>query len=314
MNQLGRLGENRIVERLRLILPPGGASVRVGIGDDCAVVRPTPDSDQDWLLTSDPVIEGRHFSSETPPDLIGRKAIGRVLSDLAAMGGTPLWGLIDLVAPPERSVESIEQIYEGVAAMAGRYGLALVGGDLTAGPLLELHVFAVGSVPAGTAVLRSGARVGDWICVTGALGGSRAGRQFTFTPRLAEGRFLREGSWATALMDLTDGLATDLPRLAAASGVSAEIRLDAVPIHPDTGLTDQPPLRQALEEGEDFELLFTVPADRLEALRQAWPDAGRCAFTPVGRIVAGSGEVWGTTSSGQRLKIESGGFDHFRKN
>lgn len=312
MRRLDTLDENQIVDRLRKILPLGGNSVIRGIGDDCAVVRLAADSDRDLLLTSDPVIEGRHFSSDTPPEQIGRKSIGRVLSDLAAMGGDPLWALIDLVAPPDRTVETLEGIYRGVAATAGRHGLAVVGGDMTAGPILELHVFAVGSVPTGTALLRSGARVGDRICVTGALGGSRAGRQFTFTPRLREGRFLREGCWATAAMDLTDGLAADLPRLARASGVDAEIKLDAIPIHPDTRLTDRPPVRQALEDGEDFELLFTVQADRLEELRRAWPGGGRCDFTPIGRIVAGTGEVWGVATAGVRQKLEVGGFDHFR--
>lgn len=312
MRRLDTMDENQIVGRLRRILPCAGDSVLRGIGDDCAVVRMAGDSARDLLLTSDPVIEGRHFLSDTPPEQIGHKAIGRVLSDLAAMGGDPLWALIDLVAPVDRSVETVEGIYRGVAETAGRHGLAVVGGDVTAGPVLELHVFAVGSVPAGTALLRSGARVGDRICVTGALGGSRGGRQFTFTPRLIEGRFLREGCWATALMDLTDGLAADLPRMVTASGVGAEIEQGTIPIHPDTRLSDRPPLRQALEDGEDFELLFTVPEDRLEALRRAWPGGGRCDFTSIGRIVAGPSEVWGITAQGERQKFEAGGFDHFR--
>ncbi len=312
MSRLDTLDENQIVDRLRKILPSGGTSVIRGIGDDCAVVRIAGDSSRDLLLTSDPVVEGRHFLRDTPPEQIGHKAIGRVLSDLAAMGGEPLWALIDLVAPIDRSIESMEGIYRGVAETAGRYGLAVVGGDVTAGPILELHVFAVGSVPTGTALLRSGAQEGDRICVTGALGGSRAGRQFSFTPRLREGCFLREGHWVTAMMDLTDGLAADLPRLVAASRVCAEIELDRIPIHSDTRLTDRPPLRQAMEDGEDFELLFTVPVDRMEALRQAWPGGGRCDFTPIGRIVAGSSEIWGVTADGRRQKMGIGGFDHFR--
>ena len=252
MNRVDTLGENAMVARLRRLLPPGGAGVVTGIGDDCAVVRPSAGGDRDWLLTSDPVIEGRHFLSDTPPERIGHKAVGRVLSDLAAMGGDPLWGLVDLVVPTDTPMERVEGVYRGLAALAGRWGLGIVGGDVAAGPVLELHVFGVGSVPRGAAILRSGAREGDVVCVTGALGGSRAGRQYTFTPRLDEGRFLREGGWATAMMDVTDGLAADLPRLAAASGVSAEIRLEDLPLHPDTRLTDRSPVRQALEDGEDF--------------------------------------------------------------
>lgn len=310
LQRLDALDENQIVDRLRKILPSVNASVLHGIGDDCAVVRLADDSTWDLLLTSDPVVEGRHFLGDTPPEQIGRKAIGRVLSDLAAMGGDPLWALINLVAPPNQPIERVEGIYRGVAEMAGRHGLMVVGGDVTAGPTLELHVFAVGRVPAGTALLRSGAQAGDWICVTGALGGSRAGRQFSFTPRLNEGRFLREGRWATALMDLTDGLASDLPRLVSASGVGAELELDKIPIHSDTRLTERTPLCQALEDGEDFELLFTVPDIRMAGLRQAWPGRGLCDFTPIGRMVSGPPEIWGAMA-GIREKIEAGGFDHF---
>jgi len=311
MNRVDTLGENAMVARLRRLLPPGGAGVVTGIGDDCAVVRPSAGGDRDWLLTSDPVIEGRHFLSDTPPERIGHKAVGRVLSDLAAMGGDPLWGLVDLVVPTDTPMERVEGVYRSLAALAGRWGLGIVGGDVAAGPVLELHVFGVGSVPRGAAILRSGAREGDVVCVTGALGGSRAGRQYTFTPRLDEGRFLREGGWATAMIDVTDGLAADLPRLAAASGVSAEIRLEDLPLHPDTRLTDRSPVRQALEDGEDFELLFTVPADRLAELRRAWPAERLCGWTPIGSIGAGSGEVWSRSADGARSPIRSGGFDHF---
>jgi thiamine-monophosphate kinase len=311
MKQVGDIGERALVDRLRR-LAPGRPDVRAGIGDDCAVVRPVPRGGADWLLKSDPVIEGVHFLPTVSPARIGHKAVGRVLSDMAAMGGEPAWLLMDLVAPAEAPVARIEGIYRGAAALARRWGVAIVGGDTSRGPVLELHVFGVGRVPRGEAVLRSGARPGDAVYVTGALGGSAAGRHLRFTPRLDEGRWLRERGWVTAMMDLSDGLASDLPRLALASRAGAVIEAGRVPIAPAARRTrrGRSPLFQALADGEDFELLFTVPARRAAAFERAWARRFSLACTRVGMMTARAGVIEVEGGHGRR-PLQTAGYEHF---
>jgi thiamine-monophosphate kinase len=264
----------------------------------------------DWLLTSDPVIEGVHFTADAPPARIGHKAVARVLSDIAAMGGTPCWALVDLVAPGDTPVERLEAIYDGLRTTADAHGLAVVGGDVAQGPVLELHLFAVGSLPRDSAVLRSGAAPGDGIYVTGRLGGSgRSGHHLAFTPRTHEGRWLREGGWVTAMCDISDGLATDLLHLAEASAAGAELTLGAVPCS-DAALESDDPLRSALTDGEDFELLFTVPARRESDFAKAWQQDHTLACTRIGHITAHR-EVIGLQPDGTRRPLDLRGFDHF---
>ena len=261
--------ENAIVARLIRGLP-GRPDVVVGAGDDCAVVRAEKTARYDTLLKSDPVIEGVHFEPDAPPRAVGHKALGRVLSDLAAMGGEPLWAVVDLVLRDGRDAGWAAQVYAGLGRLARRAGLAIVGGDTSRGPARELHVFAVGRVPRGTAVLRTGARVGDALYVTGRLGGSLEGRHLRFEPRLAEGAWLREQGWATAMMDVSDGVATDLPRLLAASRVGARLEQAALPVSAAarraSARDGRPAWQHALSDGEDFELLFTVRGARAPGL------------------------------------------------
>jgi len=310
MPTVGHIGENALISRLQRFLPRTGRDVIAGIGDDCAVVRMAGGS-EDLLLTSDPVIEGVHFMPTVASAAIGHKALARVVSDIAAMGGTPRWALVDLVAPRTTPAARLEGIYRGMARLARNTGVAVVGGDTSAGSVLELHLFAVGGVPRGRAVLRSGARAGDLLYVTGALGGSQAGRHLTFAPRLREGAWLGAGPWATAMMDLSDGLATDLPRLLSMSRVGAVVDAGAIPIAtaartPHDGRT---PLEHALGDGEDFELLFTVRAGRRRLFEPAW----RRAFpvvpcTMIGRIEDGPARV--RFQGGDNCRIA--GFEHFR--
>lgn len=218
------------------------------VGDDCAVL---PMSDQyDFVLTSDPLIENVHFSAGTAPQKIAHKAVCRVLSDLSAMGAEPQYLLVNLVAPPEQDFQTLEKIYAGFSNVWKKYGAEIVGGDLAQGPALELHVFGTGRVPKGTALLRSGAKPGDLIYVTGPLGCSqKTGKEFSFEPRLEWGKMLRESGVVTSMMDISDGLATDLRHILKASGVGAELDSSKIPM---LGT-----LQEALFDGEDFELLFT---------------------------------------------------------
>lgn len=303
-------------------MAPSRADVVTGIGDDCAVVR--VGGACDLLLKSDPVVEGVHFAPDAPAEGIGHKAVGRVLSDLAAMGGEPLWILIDLVAPAKTTTGRIKAAYRGAARLARSHGAAIVGGDTSRGPVLELHVFAVGRVPRGKAVLRSGAREGDRLYVTGTLGGSLGGRHLRFQPRLAEGRWLREGGWATAMMDVSDGLAADLPRLAAASGVGVVLEAGKIPVSVDArksgdgGATKggtplvrwRRGLAAALSDGEDFELLFTVPARKAALFEKAWQRRFRLKCSAIGSVVGGAGVL--LCDGEQAAPLGLAGYEHFR--
>ncbi len=316
-----------MIERLVCTLPthcrfgagrPGRTDVVVGPGDDCAVVRPLADARYDYLLKSDPVIEGVHFTRSTPGAAVGHKALARVLSDMAAMGGEPLWALVNLVAPSATSVARITGIYSGLNRLARRWRMAIVGGDLTRGPRLAAHVFGVGRVPRGQAILRSGARPGDYLFVTGALGGSRHGKHLTFEPRLAEGRWLRSQHWATAMIDLSDGLATDLQHLVRQSRVGATLSLESIPLAP--AIINKPAvrrnpgqaLRHALGDGEDYELLFTVAPANTAKMNRAWPKNFKVACTCIGRITACPGVIEGMDARGQRMRMKSAGYEHFR--
>ncbi len=306
MDTLQTIGETALIKRLVGRLATG-RDVVVGPGDDCAVVRA---GDEDWLLTSDPIIESVHFTAEAEPSQIGHKAVARALSDIAAMGGAPRWAVVDVVAPGDTDVERLEAIYDGMAATAAAHGLSIVGGDVACGPALELHVFAVGSVPRDGAVLRSGTAPGDAIFVTGELGGSRIGtHHLTFEPRLREGQWLREGGWATAMCDISDGLSTDLRHLTEASDVGAELQIDAIPCS-EAAMSADDPVTHALGDGEDFELLLTVPADRENDLLNAWSRELSVACTRIGTVTA-SGQVVGVDAARTHTTLSATGYDHF---
>jgi thiamine-monophosphate kinase len=291
---------------------PVPKNVRVGIGDDAAVVK-WPGR-HDLLLTSDPLIEGVHFDAQATPRQIGHKAIGRVLSDLAAMGGEPMWALINVAAPPRTKARRIEEIYAGVRRLAARHGLVLVGGDLARSRSLQLHVFAVGRVPAGTAARRRGSRPGDVLYVTGSLGGSRLGKHLAFEPRVREGRWLRAGGWVTAMMDISDGLAGDLRHLLGQSGVGADLQAARIPCAPAARrLRDgRSALTHALCDGEDFELLFTVGPRKAAALESAWAGAFRLKCTRIGVITRSRSTLYLVDECGVKRRCPARGFEHFR--
>ena len=312
MKTLRDIGENGL---LRGILPllPQRPDVAVGPGDDCAVVRVSGFSD-DWLFTTDPVIERRHFLPETPARLVGRKAIARAVSDVAAMGGTPLWILVDLVAPASTPLARIRGLYAGMIAAAKKWNLAILGGDTAEGDTLELHVTGVGRIPRNAAVLRSGARAGDLIYVTGALGGAYlpgSRHHLLFEPRLAAGRFLAEKKFATAMMDLSDGLAADLPRLLDASRRGVHLEAAAIPLSRAARQTKHP-LHHALCDGEDFELLFTVSPKNRARFAAAWKRAfPNLPAVCIGEILADPNRRCLHFSGGPAVPLQAGGYQHF---
>jgi len=330
---LAGLGEQGLIRRLRRRLPPLGPDVLIGIGDDAAAVRSGP---QTLLLTTDTLVEGVHFRRSTATlREIGAKAIAVNVSDIAAMGGEPGYALLALALPPDLEVAEVDELFAGVLDMAQQHGVALVGGDTCAGPRgIVLSVTLVGRVE-GPALRRSGATPGDAILVTGNLGAAAAGLAVLEhgdaglpaaivasvvrahrcpTPRVAEGRVIRASGWATAMIDLSDGLVTDLGHVAAESGVGARIDVDALPVSEATRTVararDVDPLRWAVSGGEDYELLFTAASDRAVGLARAVTEA---TGTPVRRI----GDVR-PRAEGVRFVDQAGrphpatpGFDHF---
>lgn len=302
--------EDEWTSRLERILPRR-PDVVTGIGDDAAVVRP-PGSSFDLVYTTDAVVESVHFLPGTEPERIGHKMVGRLLSDLGAMGAEPDHVLLNLVTGRATAADTLERIYRGAEKLATAFGASIIGGDTIRGDALALHGFASGHVPRGYAVLRSGARPGDAIYVTGELGGSIAGKHLDFTPRVREGRWLANGRWATAMMDLSDGLARDLRRICARSGAGADIRAHAVPVSPHVLETSDPAtaLRHALADGEDYELLFTIPPDRVDAFEPAWRKAFELPVTRIGVTVPAECGIVLTTHDGRVEPLSNIGFDH----
>lgn len=237
----------------------------VGIGEDCAVVKGRG-NDLYYLFKVDATVENVHFEAGTPPELIGRKALARALSDIAAMGGEPLYALVGIGISKDQKIEKIKKIYEGIRSLAQAFDLLIIGGETTVSEQLFLVVSLWGKTEGYKPVLRSGATDGDGLFVTGVLGGSfQSGHHLMFMPRIEEGKWLADGRWAKAMMDISDGLAKDLPRMAKASSIGFEIDFDAIPIR--GGYT----IKAALTEGEDYELLFSVAKEKEDKLIQSWP-------------------------------------------
>jgi thiamine-monophosphate kinase len=283
------VGEDDLVARLTRGLPLG-PDVVVGPGDDCAVLR-VPGARRLWqLLKTDVVVEGVHFTAATPPAAVGWKAAARAVSDIAAMGGRPTHAVVTAVAPGDTPASWMGAAYRGLVRCAKRYGFSLVGGETSgapAGGARLLNVAMLGEVERRHCVRRSGARVGDVLLVTGKLGGSLAsGRHLRFQPRVAETGWLVRHFRPTAMMDLSDGLGRDLPRLAAASGVGWEIDTRLLPLHRGCSAS------HALLDGEDFELLFTLPKRRVRSLLAAWKQAfPTLPLTPIGSVARPGREV-----------------------
>lgn len=284
--------ETEIVQRIRDLAGSGyrHRNILKGIGDDCAILRPGPN--EDLVFTTDFVLEDRHFALAThKPAQIGHKALARSLSDLAAMGSEPVFCLVSLAVPQSLPPRWIDAFYKGLVALAGKHKISLAGGDLSQFEKIIVDVMCCGRVPRGKAILRSGAKPGDRIFVTGKLGAAVRGNWTRkIEPRIHEGLKLR--GRASAAMDLSDGLSLDLHRLCLESGVSAALESGAIPIA--RGAT----LDQALHGGEDYELLFTAaPGTKL-------PDL---SVSQIGVITKGKpGQI--------RLDetvLQPKGFDHF---
>jgi len=295
-DSLAALGENGLVHLLTGHWKTNPGQVLTGVGDDCAVL-PGGGKSHFLLFKTDAVVEGVHFTPRERPELIGRKALARALSDLAAMGAAPLAAVVTLGVPKDESVRRLRAIYSGLERIAKKYGVNLVGGETTRARQLFLNVALLGECRGYRPVLRSGARAGDLIFVTGRLGATRARRHLVFEPRLAEGQWLARQKLASSLMDLSDGLGADLPRLARASGI--DFQLDPAAIPRARGAT----LKGAINDGEDYELLFTAKPSHAKTLKKKWPFA-----TPLHCI-----GVMRPHGKGPGKPLQVYGFDHFKQ-
>ena len=289
------MNEFELIARLTKNLPTNN-SVVVGAGDDCAVLE-CGAPDRQLLFKTDAMVEGIHFTKAMPPEKIGRKALARCLSDIAAMAGTPDAALVTIGLPRDYDVKIVEQLYAGMSALAKEHGVAIVGGETTTSPeRMFISIALTGFVPKGKAVLRSGAKAGDAIFVTGELGGSFAGKHLDFEPRLTEARWLAAHFKIHAMLDLSDGLAGDLRHILNASHVGADLLSRAIPITRTAKLaarettSAKPALLTALTDGEDFELLFTVASQSAVRLLDAWKEQfPKLKLTCIGKITSEPG-------------------------
>ncbi|PYJ70220.1 MAG: thiamine-monophosphate kinase [Verrucomicrobia bacterium] len=261
--KLGDLGEDRLLDQLWFDLP-FARTVAAGPGDDCAVVE-TPDRRKLLVLKADCVVEGVHFLRGTNALDVGWKAMMRPLSDFAATSAEPQFALITLMAPKQTEVAWVKELYRGLYQAATRFKVSMVGGETssTPGPI-AISTSVVGWVERGRWASRRGGKVGDDLFVTGRLGGALKRKHLRFMPRIAESRWLTKNFPIHAMMDLSDGLGTDLPRLARASKVGFEIEMEKLPLARGATADD------AISEGEDYELLFAISPRDKNRLEREW--------------------------------------------
>jgi thiamine-monophosphate kinase len=329
------IGEFGLIERIKKLVPESEFGVVLGIGDDTAAVD--LGDGRLLLLTCDVQIEDRHFCRRwITPRQLGRRAAAINLSDIAAMGGRPTVALLSLALPPDLEVPFFDELTAGVAERLGQFGASLVGGNLSGSDhLLVVDLTLVGEVSTSSILRRDGAREGDALLVTGTSGDSAAGlavletgdpllqQQFSALverhldpePRVAEGRALADSGAVTAMIDISDGLASDLRHLCEASGLGAEIEEALLPRSETLELAatalGRDPLEFLLYGGEAYELLFTVAPERVEAAIKTVRQATGLTVTQIGRMLPEAGQRWLRRASGERVPLPARGWDHF---
>jgi thiamine-monophosphate kinase len=297
VKSLSDIGEDRLIERL-IALVPRPADPNAGPGDDCAVIDPGPQFPTLLLLKTDALVARIHYRPDAPPRAVGWKAVARVISDFAAMGGRPEHFLVTLALPETTEIAWVEELYRGMGDALIKFGAVLAGGETSrvpAGSAAVISIAATGSVARENLVLRSTGQQGDILLVTGSLGGSIQGKHLNFTPRLAEAAWLVSHHKPTAMMDLSDGLGKDLPRLALASGCGFLLDQAALPLTPGCTTTN------AIADGEDFELLLAIKPDRVASLLADWALA--FPMLPLSAI--------GQLAAPEASQVLEGGWDHF---
>ena len=330
----GHADENEIVERIIKRYAASHPLLEKGIGDDAAVWLPGG-AREFWVATTDMLLEDVDFRREwAPPRKLGCKSIAVNLSDLGAMGSKPRFFTVSLGLPDDITNRWIQDFYAGLTSFGGEYGAILVGGDLSGADKITISITAFGESENRKIVYRSGGLPGDLLYVTGTLGKSAAGLKllqqgsrlqprcsaaakrealiahFTPEPRCSVGQWLAQSNCVHCMMDVSDGLSSDLPRMCAASGTDAEIFTEKIPVFTKSSSWGFDALELALSGGEDYELLFAVPREKeyiLEKLPPEFPPVTR-----IGRMIKGNGKAWIIGANGMREPLSVGGFDHFR--
>lgn len=333
--KLKEIGEFGFIERFKPLFQNLVPEGQVGIGDDCAIL---PFNDEEyWLVTTDLLLEDVHFfRNATTPEQLGYKSLAVNLSDIAAMGGRPVGSFLSIGIPPDIDVEYLDAFMKGYQELSSKYNTPLFGGDTTSSKKsLTINVCVIGKCPKGIARKRSMAQLGDAVCVTGFPGDSAGGLQVLLNklsfsekhdpllhkhhkpePRLNEGQFLASFPGVHAMMDISDGIASDLNHILKASCVSARIRLDWLPI--SEALTNiaatyhwnAPEL--AVTGGEDYELLVTIAEDKLELIQREFQEKFGYLLTKIGSIQDGVPKIsWYHKS--KQVSLSKQGFDHFHQ-
>lgn len=336
--RIADIGEFALIERLRQIVAIDHPDVVVGIGDDVAVLN--TGGDAYTLATVDAQVEEVHFLRHLiSPQQLGRRALAINLSDIAAMGGTPQFALVSLMLPSDTDVAWVEALYQGLRAEATAAGVVLVGGNMARSPAgISIDVTVLGCVRRDELLLRSGARPGDRVLVTGTLGEAAAGlrlardpglalaapereallqRYLTPTPRLAAAALIAQSHQASAMLDISDGLSSDIGHICTRSNVDVRLWANALPISPATRAVAKQigttAWQLALTGGEDYELCFTAPAVVAAQLASQIQAATGLTITPVGEILPPGEGRWLRLADGQDVPLEAGGWEHFRQ-
>jgi thiamine-monophosphate kinase len=327
--------EDSLVQRFKSRYTLKGTQIETGIGDDAAVIRPNG-VQEFWLITTDMLVESVDFSRRwTTPQQLGRKSIAVNLSDLAAMGASPRFFTVSLAIPSSIPESWILHFHDGLVERGRSFGAFLIGGDLSREEKhIVISITALGESRNRKILYRSGGKAGDLLYVTGNLGRSAAGlkllqnpapqgtrklrkealqAQLDPEPRCDVGLWLAQSGLVSCMMDLSDGLSMDLPRLCAASNVGAEIRVQSLPVFPESAMWNLNPVALALHGGEDYELLFAVPRSKSRMLEEIYP-ATFPPITRIGEMNPDKGKVWlvdQESGQGRRL-LPKRGWDHFR--
>ncbi len=325
--EMTELSEFKLIERLKKIIPRKIQGL-IPIGDDTGLVPGVGGSQ--WLFTTDVIVEGVDFiHGQVKPEMAGRKTVAVNLSDIAAMGGTPAAFVAALGIPKGFPESWIEKFYQGMILIARKHRTLFVGGDISRSKDFFASISMLGHAPAKGPVLRSGARAGDWIGVTGTLGGSILKHHCAFEPRIPEACFLAENIRPHAMIDISDGFAQDLGHILKASSVGAIIEINDIPISKDVFKLSPHPtplpkrgrgqgegvkmaLKHALSDGEDFELLFTMGQAGKRKLEKVWRKKfPRTRLSWIGRIQKEKGIRWLDHAKPVRLPFKTTGFRHF---
>ncbi len=295
------LGEFNLIKRISARVKLS-KKVAKGIGDDAAVLRYT--KDKHLLFTSDMLLEDVHFYRRAGASLVGKKCISSNISDIAAMGGVPEFALVSLGVPSTLDVKYVDTLYKGMRDVAKRHGVDLVGGDTIASKKIIVNIALLGSVEKDSLVLRSGAKTGDVIFITGSIGGASKGKHLDFTPRLKESRFLVRNFKISSMIDVSDGLLADLGHILEASKAGAVICEKSVPLSKNAKS-----FNTAAKEGEDFELVFTLPQKSALRLEKIWPFKTR--LSRIGKICGKRKGFCIIKKNGRERKVRPSGYSHF---